>query len=349
MTDPFEQMAEPYERQTPRPSFVRSLRASLVEALGLDPLTDTPTIELPGRSAMPSTSTTPATRADLTTTPYLCVHDGAAAIDWYVAAFGGVEQMRVVGDDGRLGHAEITVDGARFMLSDEYVERGVVSPRTLGGTATAIHLSVVDVDATFARAVAAGATTLAEPEDQPHGARHGTILDPFGHRWMLSQTIEQVSIDDYAARSDGSGFRVLAGPRAGQQYTDGIWAVMAYTDPDVGIRFVTEVLGFEELVLVRDADGAIVHSEYRWPEGGIVQLAGADANNPFVPEPGHNGGLYVITQDPQAVWERCQATGVEVIRPPEEPHYDPGGMGFSIRDPEGNPWSFGSYVGGATE
>src|SRR3546814_5451651 len=51
--------------------------------------------------------------------------------------------------------------------------------------------------------------------------------------------------------------------------------------------------------------------------------------------PGGNG-LYVITADPHAVWARCQAAGVEVIRPPEEPHYDPGGMGFSVRDPEGN-------------
>ncbi len=57
----------------------------------------------------------------------------------------------------------------------------------------------------------------------------------------------------------------------------------------------------------------------------------------------------MVTADPQAVWGRCQAAGAEVIRPPEEPHYDPGGMGFSIRDPEGNVWSFGTYAGGATE
>ena len=49
------------------------------------------------------------------------------------------------------------------------------------------------------------------------------------------------------------------------------------------------------------------------------------------------------------MWERCRAAGVDVIRDPQEPHYDPGGMGFSIRDPEGNAWSFGSCAGGATE
>jgi uncharacterized glyoxalase superfamily protein PhnB len=153
------------------------------------------------------------------------------------------------------------------------------------------------------------------------------------------------------ASEPGTGpapFRVTRGPRAGQSYVDGIWAVMSYADPDAAIRFVTDVLGFEELVLVRGPDGEIVHSEYRWPEGGIVQIAGADPGNPFLTEPGKNAGLYVITQDPEAVWERCRGAGVEVLRAPEEPHYDPGGMGFAIRDPEGNAWSFGSYAGGAT-
>ena len=155
--------------------------------------------------------------------------------------------------------------------------------------------------------------------------------------------------DETTASSEPGGFTIQHGPRAGQRYVDGIWPVMAYADPDAAITFVTEVLGFEELVLVRDGEGTIRHSEYRWPEGGIVQIAPADPSNPFVPEAGKNGGLYVITQDPQAVWDRCQAAGVEVIRPPEEPHYDPGGMGFSIRDPEGNPWSFGRYSGGASD
>jgi len=140
-----------------------------------------------------------------------------------------------------------------------------------------------------------------------------------------------------------------AGQTGDQPYADGIWSVVAYADTDAGIRFVTDVLGFTEQVLVQDETGRIVHSEYRWPEGGVVQIVGVDPDNPFAPEPGHKGGLYVITRDPHAVWERCrQADGVEVLRPPEEPHYDPGGMGFAIRDPEGNVWSFGSYAGGST-
>jgi uncharacterized glyoxalase superfamily protein PhnB len=344
MTDPFDALAVPIEPQHPRPSFARALRARLVDELGLDPLTTSPTVDLPRRKSV--TTTEPATTTELASTPYLTVHDGAAAIDWYVEAFGATEQFRVVGDDGRLGHADLAVGTARFMLSDEYPEMGVVSPRTLGGTATAIHLEVADVDATYARAVDAGATGQREPEDQPHGARHGTLVDPFGHRWMLSQRLGEVSLDEYAARSEGSSFRVQHGPGAGEPYVDGIWSVVSYVDAAEGIRFVTEVLGFEELVLVRGDDGSIRHSEYRWPEGGIVQVASWVEGNEFIKPPGEQS-LYVVTQDPHALWARCQAAGVEVIRAPEEPHYDPGGMGFSVRDPEGNAWSFGSYAGGA--
>src|SRR3546814_12293245 len=91
---------------------------------------------------------------------------------------------------------------------------------------------------------------------------------------------------------------------------------MAYADPEAGIRFVTEVLGFEEQVLVRDPSGRIAHSEYRWPEGGIVQLAPADPGHPLLTEPGRNSSRYVITRAPIALWERCPAAGLEVIIPP---------------------------------
>ena len=101
------------------------------------------------------------------------------------------------------------------------------------------------------------------------------------------------------------------------------------------------------MVTAPDDPARIVHSELRWPDGGIVQVAGWEEGNPFLHPPGEES-LYVITPDPWSVWERCQAAGGEVMRPPEEPHYDPGGMGFTVKDPDGNIWSFGSYAGGST-
>ena len=242
--------------------------------------------------------------------------DGTAALEWYGRAFGAEEQFRVVGDDGRLGHAEFTIGTARFMLSDEYPEIGVASPTTLGGAGAALHLSVSDVDTLFARAVDAGATTLSAPADQPHGARHGTLLDPFGHRWMLSQQLEEFDVDTYRDRSEGSGFEVVgAGPDEAITVADrpgtggGIWAGAFYEDALAGIRFLVDVLGFEEQLVVTGPDErTVVHSQLRWPEGGVVQAGTYDPANEFSRPPGSQA-LYVVTADPHAVWERCRAAG----------------------------------------
>ncbi len=121
--------------------------------------------------------------------PYLAVAGAAEAIDWYRDVLGAIETTRFVGDDGRVGHAELTIGTAKIMLADEFPEMDVVGPSTLGGTTVALHLEVVDVDYSHQRAVAAGATSVREPADQGHGNRNATILDPFGHRWMLSQVI----------------------------------------------------------------------------------------------------------------------------------------------------------------
>jgi uncharacterized glyoxalase superfamily protein PhnB len=298
-------------------------------------------------------STDTATTIATAVTPYLTANDAAAALDWYAAAFGAIEQFRVVGEDGRLGHAEFTIGAARFMLSDEYPEFGVRAPTTLGGTGTALHLEVGNVDAAFAQAIDAGATSLGEPADQPHGARHGTLVDPYGHRWMLSQTIEAVDLTTYRERATAEGFDVVgagdntvtAADRPGQG--GGIWAGVFYDDALAGIRFLVDVFGFQEQLVVVAPDGrTVVHSQLRWPEGGIVQAGTHDPGNDFTHAPGDQA-LYVVTADPQAIWERSQRAGLDVIRAPESPDYDPNGMGFAVRDPEGNIWSFGTYGLGA--
>jgi PhnB protein len=354
MTDPFDALSTPVEPQQPRPAFARALRARLVEALDLDPLHALPTVDLPQRSR-PMTTTAPARAAEpaaaTALVPYLAVAGAARALEWYAEALGAVEEVRVVGDDGRIGHAEMTIGAVRVMLADEYPEYEVHAPATLGGSPVLLHLTVPDVDAAFARAVAAGATSLSDPEDQVHGNRHGTLVDPFGHRWMLSQVIEQLDVDTYAERSRGTGFEVRGTP-AGQTVTaadrpgtgGGIWAAVFYADALAGIQQLVDVFGFEEQIVVVDDDGTTVHhSQLRWPEGGVVQAGTYDPTNPHCHPPGMQG-LYVVTADPWSVWERCQSAELEVLRAPETPDYDePGGMGFSVRDRESNIWSFGTY------
>jgi uncharacterized glyoxalase superfamily protein PhnB len=117
--------------------------------------------------------------------PYLAVANARDAIGWYVDTFGA----SVVGepyemDDGRIGHAELAIGGGVLYLADEYPELGLKAPSPQA-TSVSLMLHVADTDATLERARDGGAQVQREPYEN-YGARNATIVDPFGHRWMLS-------------------------------------------------------------------------------------------------------------------------------------------------------------------
>jgi uncharacterized glyoxalase superfamily protein PhnB len=163
----------------------------------------------------------------MTITPYLAVRGAVAALDFYRDAFGAVETQRLVGDDGRIGHAEITIGGARVMLADEYPEVDALGPQTRGGPSCTFDLDVVAadrVDALYERAIELGATGLRPPADQFHGSRSATLADPFGHRWTLSALVEQLTTAEYAARAaedSGHGSFALQTPGQAAGTADG--------------------------------------------------------------------------------------------------------------------------------
>ncbi|MCD4535951.1 VOC family protein [Nocardioides sp. cx-169] len=121
-------------------------------------------------------------------TPYLCVSDCEIAVDWYVESLGAVVVYPpIVMPDGRTGHVELAVDGARWMMSDEFVELGVMAPDPSRGAAVTLHLTVTDVDALCRQVVAGGVELDRGPEDSPPAGRVAVFRDPFGHRWFLNQ------------------------------------------------------------------------------------------------------------------------------------------------------------------
>ena len=136
-------------------------------------------------------------------TPYLCVKGAAEALDFYKKAFGARETLRMTGGDGRIGHAEMEVGGAFVMLSDEWPEGNVLSPTTVGGSTVTLHLYVPDVDAIVARAADARALIERPANDMPYGDRAATLLDPYGHRWMISTKLEDVSKEEMEKRFGG--------------------------------------------------------------------------------------------------------------------------------------------------
>jgi PhnB protein len=139
-----------------------------------------------------------------TITPYLYIKDAARAIDFYVKAFGAIELYRLADPGGKIGHAEILIGTSRIMLADEFPERNVRGPQSLGGTSVSFLIYVEDVDARFDRAIAAGATMLRAVKDQFYGDRSGTLADPFGHSWTIATHVEDVSPEEMKARFEAA-------------------------------------------------------------------------------------------------------------------------------------------------
>lgn len=131
---------------------------------------------------------------------YLCVNDAAAAIDFYRKAFGATEKFRLTEPSGRIGHAELDFDGTTVMLADEYPEFNILGPRPSESTPVTIHLHVDNADAVVARALDAGATLEREVQDEFYGERGGVVRDPFGHRWNIGHSIEELSPEEMQRR-----------------------------------------------------------------------------------------------------------------------------------------------------
>jgi uncharacterized glyoxalase superfamily protein PhnB len=125
-----------------------------------------------------------------------------------------------------------------------------------------------------------------------------------------------------------------------------VWPAIRYENAKAAIAFLVDAFGFEEaLVVPSDGERDVPHAELRWPLGGGVMLGSRRFN-----DDGHDAfnatgiaSVYVVTDDPDAVFARATAAGAEVVLGLKEEDY--GSRGFTVKDPEGNLWSFGTYRG----
>jgi len=106
--------------------------------------------------------------------PFLLVADAAAMLDFLHATFGAVELLRVPAPDGSIKHAEVRIDDSVIMIGER------PSPM-----AASIHVYVPDVDETFRKGLAAGASSVVEPRDLPYGDRSAGLRDPQGNLWWI--------------------------------------------------------------------------------------------------------------------------------------------------------------------
>ena len=132
-------------------------------------------------------------------TPYLIVDDAKAAIDFYTRAFGAKEKFRLPMGE-RIGHAEILIGDSHVMLADEFPDMGHLGPKNRGGTTVSLMVYVEDVDSAFRQAIEAGGQQERPVENQFWGDRMGTLTDPFGHKWSLATTVEEVGPEELQRR-----------------------------------------------------------------------------------------------------------------------------------------------------
>lgn len=168
----------------PDPEFAARLRARLEVALTLPNRTEG--VVMTGTDTAIAELNSPSQAAPRPAViSYLTVADARAAIGFYVDALGArVLGDPIVMDDGRIGHAELSLAGGVLYLADEFPEIGLKAPAP-NAVSVSLMLSVPDTDAALARAAAHGARVQREPYED-HGARNATFIDPSGHRWMLS-------------------------------------------------------------------------------------------------------------------------------------------------------------------
>jgi uncharacterized glyoxalase superfamily protein PhnB len=126
-----------------------------------------------------------------------------------------------------------------------------------------------------------------------------------------------------------------------------VWPAFRARDARSLIRFLVDAFGFEETVVYGDQpDGSgdvVVHAELSWPLGGGVMLGSVRDGDESWPVPPGSAACYVVTDAPDALFERAVAAGAEVTQPLHDTDY--GSRDFAVRDPEGNRWSFGTYPG----
>jgi PhnB protein len=129
-----------------------------------------------------------------TVTPYLVVEGAERLMTFIIDVLDGTETVRMQGPDGRIAHAEIRVGDSVMMLAD--------APEPADVTPSMLHLYVPDSDATYARAMEAGAISLREPRTEFYGDRMSGVRDSTGVKWYFATHVEDVSDEEMARRAE---------------------------------------------------------------------------------------------------------------------------------------------------
>jgi PhnB protein len=240
-------------------------------------------------------------------TPYLQVNGAAQLIDFLKRAFGAEEVMRVNQPDGTIGHAQMRVSGSVVELADAN-QRFKPNP-------TAIWLFVDDVDATYQRALEAGAESMHGPVDQDYGNREASVKDPFGNHWYLAKRLE-----------------------AAEPWPPELRSLTPYLHPKGAaklIDFLKDAFGAEEAEFHADEQGVVQHAQLRIGDS-IVAMGEAHGEYPPMPP-----ALHLYVADADATYQSALRAGAESLYAPRDEPY--GDRASGVTDPFGNVWYIATH------
>jgi PhnB protein len=240
-------------------------------------------------------------------TPYLQVNGAQRLVDFLKAAFGAEEIFRVPRGD-EIAHAQLKIEGSMIEVADA-IDKYQPNP-------TAIWLFVKDSDATYARALQAGATSIHEPVDQDYGDREASVKDPFGNHWYIGT------------------HRAEAEPLPAELHS-----ITPYLHPKSAppvIDFLKRAFDAEEVERAQDPEGVVHHAKIRV---GDSIIAMGEAHGPYLPMP---PALHVYVPDTDATYRRALAAGAISIDEPVDAGY--GDRYAGVKDPFGNVWYIATHL-----
>ena len=240
-------------------------------------------------------------------TPYLVVNGASRLIEFLTNAFGAAEIFRVPRGD-EIAHAQLKIEDSMIEVADA-IDKYEPNP-------TAIWLHVKDSDATYARALKAGAISIHEPTDQDYGDREASVKDPFGNYWYIG-----------THRADA------------EPLPEGLHSITPYLHPKGApnvIDFLKRAFGAEEIERHQDPEGTVHHAKIRI---GDSIIAMGEAHGPYQPMP---PALHLYASDTDATYKRALEAGAISIDEPVDAGY--GDRYAGVKDPFGNVWYIATHL-----
>ena len=262
------------------------------------------------RESRAETPVNPIPRGFRTVQPYLVAADGPALLDFMKEVFGAEESCRLVGRTGGV-HGETKIGDTMLMAG------GAIPGRAFEGKlkTSALHVYVPDTDAVYAKALAAGATSMGAPQDHEYGERGAGVKDAAGNYW-------------YIATHKGESY-----------IPEGLHSVNAYMHPlraEPVIRFLKQAFGAQEIAKYASPDGVVHHAQVRL---GDSVLEMGEAHGPYQPM---ESMFYLYVPDADAVYQRALAAGAKTLQEPTDQPY--GDRNAAVTDAFGNTWYIGTHL-----